>query len=132
MTQRRQVHGLLLGGLFAALWSAPKANLDRAFNGVTPRANAMDSWLLALVVFGLFAARALYCANGAAPFQACMQSGMPSVLGMSLQAGAMIFAIWAGPKIGRRLEYEVLGYVSGGTIFLALSALLLWLGIVQP
>ena len=61
-----------------------------------------------------------------------MQFGMPRVIGMSLQAGALILAIWAGPKIGRTLNSQVLGYVSGGTIFLALTALLLWLGIVQP
>jgi hypothetical protein len=88
--------------------------------------NAMDGWLLALVVFCLFTARVLHCATGAAGFQACMQSGMPRVLGMALQAGAMIFAIWTGPKVGRRLESAVLGYVSGVTIFLALSALLFW------
>jgi hypothetical protein len=110
----------------------PSSYLDRVLNESKPRANAMDGWLLALVVFCLFAGRALYCANGDGPFQACMQSGMPRVIGMSLQAGAVILAIWVGPKIGWRLNSRVLGYFSGGTIFLALSALLLWLGIVQP
>ena len=60
----------------------------------------MDGWILALVVFCRFAGRAVYCATGDTGFQACMQSGMPRVLGMALQAGALIFAIWVGPKIG--------------------------------
>jgi hypothetical protein len=97
-----------------------------------PRGNALDGSLLALVVFCLFAARAIYCASGDGPFQACMRSGMPRVIGMSLQAAVLILAIWAGPKIGQRLKSEVLGYVSGVTMFLTLLALLMWLGIVQP
>ena len=109
-----------------------KARVVRIIDESKPRANAMDGWILALVVFCLFAGRALYCTSGDAGFQSCMQSGMSRVLGMSLQAGTMILAIWAGPKIGQRLNSQVLGYVSGGTIFLALSALLLWFGIVQP
>ena len=93
----------------------------------------MDGWIFALVVFCLFAGRAIYCATGNPSFQACMRSGMPRVLGMALQAGALILAIWVGPTIGKRLDSQVLGYVSGGTIFLALAALQLWLGlVVQP
>ena len=61
-----------------------------------------------------------------------MRSGMPKVNGMALQGGALLFTISAGQKIGRRLKSEALGYVSGAAIFLALSALLLWLGIIRP
>ena len=91
----------------------------------------MDGWLIALVVFCLVAARALYCASAADPFQACMQTGMPRVIGMALQASVLILAIWTGPKIGRRFDSQIVGYVSGVTIFLALSVLLLWLGILR-
>ena len=79
------------------------------------------------VVLCLFGGRAIYSATSDAGFQACMQSGMLRVLGMSLQAGALILAIWGGPKIGKWLGSQVLGYVCGGTIFLAMSALVLWL-----
>jgi hypothetical protein len=96
-----------------------------------PAANAMDGWLLAMFVFCLLTARVIYCATGEMGFQTCMQSGMPKVIGMALQAGVSILAIWAGPKIGRQFDSEVLGYAAGGAIFLALSVLLLWLGIVQ-
>src|SRR5688500_8202087 len=98
-----------------------KASLIRIIEESKPRANAMDRWLLALVVFCLLAARVLYCASAAGPFQACMQSGMPKVIGMALTTAVLLFAIWVGPKIGRRLKSELLGYVSGGTIFLALG-----------
>ena len=61
-----------------------------------------------------------------------MQSGMPKVIGMGLTTAVLLFAIWAGPEIGKRLKSEVLGYVSGVVTFLALASLLLWLGILQP
>jgi hypothetical protein len=61
-----------------------------------------------------------------------MQSGMPKVMGMALTTARAALRHLGGPEIGQRLNSQVLGYVSGGTIFLALSALLLWLGIVQP
>lgn len=105
---------------------------DRLVDEGQPPANRMDRWILALVVFCLFAGRAIYCVSGAGPFQACMQGGMPRVIGMALQAAVLILAIWVGPKIGRRFDSQVLGYASGVTIFLALSTLLLWLGILQP
>ena len=107
-------------------------SIKRRLEEAKPRANAMDGWILAIVVFCLFSGRTIYCASVGGDFQACMQSGMPRGIGMSLQAGVLILAVWAGPKIGRRFESQVLGYVSGGMILLALSALLLWLGIVPP
>ena len=107
-------------------------SIQRRIEQSKPRANAMDVWLVALVVFCLFAGRAVYCASGAGSFQACMQSGMPKVIGMALTSAVLIFAIWAGPKVGKRFKSEVLGYVSGIAIFLALATLLLWLGILQP
>jgi hypothetical protein len=55
----------------------PSSYLDRILTEGKPRANAMDGWLLVLVVFCLFTARVLYCAGATGPFQACMQSGMP-------------------------------------------------------
>ena len=107
-------------------------SIRRTLEEAKPRANAMDGWLLAIVVFCLFAGRAIYCATGDAGFQACMQSGMPKVIGMALATAVLLFAIWVGPKIGKRFKSEVLGYVSGVTIFLALATLLLWLGMLQP
>ena len=65
-------------------------------------------------------------------FQACMQSGMPKIIGMVLATAVLLFAIWVGPKIGMRLESEVLGHVGAAAIFLALAAALLWLGALQP
>jgi hypothetical protein len=102
------------------------------FDRATPQPNAMNGWLLGLVVFCLFASRALRCAAGAGDFQGCMQSDMPKVIGIALTTAVLLFAIWVGPKIGQRLKSEVLGYVSGVAIFLALGTLLLWLGILQP
>jgi len=58
----------------------------------------MDRWLLALVVFCLFAARALYCATGAGGYQACMQSGMPKVIGMALATAVLLVSIRAAPR----------------------------------
>jgi hypothetical protein len=107
-------------------------SIRRRLEEAKPRANAMDGRLLALVVFCLLAARALYCVTGAVGFQACMQSGMPKVIGMALSSAVLLFAIWAGPKIGKRLTSEALGYGSGIAIFLALTTALLWLGILQP
>jgi hypothetical protein len=107
-------------------------SIQRRLEESKPRVNAMDGWLIALVVFCLSAARVLYCASAAGPFQACMQSGMPKVIGMALTTAVLIFGIWVGPKIGKRFKSELLGYVSGVTIFLALATALLWLGILQP
>ena len=93
----------------------------------------MDRRLLTLVVGCLLAARVLCCALGKAiGFQACMQSGMPKIIGMVLATAVLLFAIWVGPKIGMRLESEVLGHVGAAAIFLALAAALLWLGVLQP
>jgi hypothetical protein len=94
------------------------------------RLNAVDWWILGIVVLALFGGRTLYCATGDSAFQSCMRQGMPRVIGMSLQAAALIFAIWVGPMIGRRFESRVLGLVSGATVFIAISALLLWLGLL--
>lgn len=93
-------------------------SIRRHLEDSKPGANAMDRWPLALVVFSLLAARALYSATDAGGFQARMRSGMPKVIGMALTTAMLIFAIWVGPTIGKRLKSELLGYVSGVTIFL--------------
>jgi hypothetical protein len=92
----------------------------------------MNGWIAGIVVFSLLGGRAVYCAAGNPGFQACMQSGMPKMIGMALATAVLLFAIWIGPKIGQRLRSEVLGYFSGVAIFLALATALLSLGILQP
>ena len=59
-----------------------------------------------------------------------MQQGMSRIIGLSLQAAALIFAIQVGPRIGRVFESPVLGIVSGATIFVALTAMLYWLALL--
>ena len=49
-----------------------------------------------------------------------------------MQTGALILAIRAGPKIGQRLQSQVLGFLCGGVLFWALSVVLVWLGLLQP
>ena len=59
-----------------------------------------------------------------------MQSGMPRVLGMSLQAGVLILAIWTGPQIGPPARLGGARLRQGGALF-AKAAALKARGIVQ-
>jgi hypothetical protein len=74
--------------------------------------------IFAVVVIALFGGRLLHCAMGEGPMQACMQDGMHRVIGMSLHAASLLFGIWAGPRIGLRLQRYWLGYVGGALIVL--------------
>jgi hypothetical protein len=85
--------------------------------------------IFAAVVAALFGGRLLACLADAGPLQACMQSGMHRVIAMSLHAASLLFGIWAGPRIGLRLQRYWLGYVCGAGIVLAISAALVWLGL---
>jgi len=43
--------------------------------------------------------------------QTCTQEGMHRVIGMSLHTASLHFSIWAGPRVGLRLQRYWLGYV---------------------
>jgi len=106
------------------------ATSNQASQRSPDRLNAVDWWILGIGGLALFGGRTLYCATRDSAFQSCMQQGMTRVIGVPLQAAALIFAIWVGPMIGSRFGSKVLGLVSGATVFVALSALLLWLGLL--
>jgi hypothetical protein len=84
--------------------------------------------IFAAVVVSLFGGRLLYCLTADGPMQACMRDGMHRVIGMSLHAASLLFGIWAGPRIGLRIQRYWLGYVGGALIVLSISAALVWLG----
>lgn len=76
----------------------------------------------------IFGGRALYC-RGAGSVQQWMRDGMPGVLSVALQAGALVFAVWAGSEVGRRVELTGIGLACGTATFFVLTALLAWLGL---
>jgi hypothetical protein len=87
----------------------------------------IEVWILAILVVSFFGGRLLHCLTGDAPMQACMQGGMHRVIGMSLHAASLLLGIWAGPRIGLRLQRYWLGYVCGALIVLSISATLAWI-----
>ena len=89
------------------------------------RANALAWWLLGLGVLCLFAGRAIHCSG--ADFRKCMRDGMPGMLGVLLQAGVLVLAVWAGSELGRRQRSTWLGLACGTVLFSALSGLIAWL-----
>jgi len=57
------------------------------------RLNAVDWYIYGIVLLSIFGGRALYCRGTG--FGQCMRDGMPNLLGMALQAGVLVFAVWA-------------------------------------
>ena len=90
-----------------------------------PRTDALAWWTLGLGVLCLFAGRAIHCSES--DFQQCMRDGMPGMLGVLLQAGVLVLAVWAGSELGRRQRSTWIGLACGAVLFSALSGLLAWL-----
>jgi hypothetical protein len=84
--------------------------------------------VFAILVLSLFGGRALYCASLHEPFQNCMVAGMHNVIGRSLHGASALLGLWAGPRIGLRLQRYWLGYVAGALIVLVGIRSLVWLG----
>ena len=91
-----------------------------------PRANAPAWWILGLGVLCLFAGRAIHCSR--ADFAQCMRDGMPGMLGVLLQAGVLVLAVWAGSELGHRQRSTWIGLACGTVLFFALSGLL-WINL---
>ena len=66
----------------------------------------VEAYILAAVVASLLGGRLLHCALEVEALGTCIAAGMPRVLAMSLHSGALLFGIWAGPRVGLRLESE--------------------------
>ena len=92
------------------------------------RLNAVD-WLIYAIVAGCtVGAWALNCSS-TADMQQCMRYGAPGLLGVVLQAGVLVFAVWTGSEVARRRRSTLLGLASGIVLFFVLSGLLSWLGL---
>ena len=92
------------------------------------RLNAVDWAIYGIVVVSIFGGRALSC-SGVGRFQQCMRDGMPGIIGVALQAGVLVVAVWTGSGIGQARKSTGLGLACGALIFLLLSSLLGWLGL---
>ena len=88
----------------------------------------VEVYIFVAIVVSLCGGRLLHCAINAGPMQTCVQDGLHRVLGMSLHAASLLFGIWAGPRIGLRLQRYWLGYVVGALITIGGSACFVWLG----
>jgi hypothetical protein len=85
--------------------------------------------IFAILLLSLVGGRVLYCASSDGPLQACMQAGMHNVISRSLPGAAILLGIWAGPRVGLRLQRFWLGYLVGALIALIGVAFLVWLGL---
>jgi len=47
---------------------------------------------------------------------------------MSLHSASLLLGVWAGPRIGLRLENKALGWLCGGLLVVVVSGLLMWIG----
>ena len=83
-----------------------------------------------IVVLSVLGGRAISC-SGVGRFQQCVCDGMPGIIGVALQAGVLVFAVWAGSGIGQARKSTGLGLACGALIFLLLSSLLGWLGLAS-
>src|SRR5215213_523791 len=73
----------------------------------------VDACILAAIVVSLLGGRLLHCAIEQGPLASCIQAGMPRVVAMSLHCAALLLGIWAGPRIGLRLNNKALGWTCG-------------------
>jgi len=94
--------------------------------GAQPGANTLVWWILGLGVLCLFSGRAIHCSG--ADFQQCMRDAMPGMLGVLLQAGVLVLAVWTGSEFGRRQRSTWIGLACGTVLFFTLSGLL-WLNV---
>ena len=94
----------------------------------TLRLNALDWAIYAIVALCTIGAWAFSCSRSPDVRQ-CMHDGAPALLGVLLQAGVLVLAVWTGSEVGRRQRSTWLGLVCGAVLFFALSGLLTWLGL---
>ena len=92
------------------------------------RLNAVDWLIYAIVVVCIVAAWAFTCSSKP-DIQQCMRDGAPGLLGVLLQAGVLVLAVWTGSEVGRRQRSTLLGLAGGIVLFFVLSWLLTWLGL---
>src|SRR4051794_37481613 len=82
----------------------------------------VEEYIFAVIAVSLCGGRLLHCAINEGPMQTCMQDDVHGVIAMSLHAASLLLGIWAGPRIGLRLQRYWLGYVAGALIVLVASA----------
>ena len=92
------------------------------------RLNAVDWAIYAIVVAATLGAWAYSCSS-TSNLQQCMRDGAPELLGVLLQAGILVLAVWTGSEVGRRRRSTWLGLACGPVLFLALTGVLTWLGL---
>ena len=91
------------------------------------RLNAVDRAVYAIVVAATLGAWTYSCSS-TPNLQECMRDGAPGLLGVLLQAGILVLAVWTGSEVGRRRQSTWLGLACGTVLFFALSGVLAWLG----
>jgi hypothetical protein len=69
--------------------------------------------------------RVLYCKGY--DLRQCMRDGAPGLLGLLLQAGALVLAVWPDSEVDRRSRSTLIGLACGTLPFIVLSGLLAWL-----
>src|SRR3954454_9289389 len=92
------------------------------------RLNALDWAIYAIVALCTIGAWAFTCTRSPDVGQ-CMRDGAPALLGVLLQAGVLVLAVWTGSEVGRRQGSTLLGLACGTVIFMTLSGVLAWLGL---
>ena len=106
--------------------------LDKWKEHERKRARLVPGWveacILAAVVASLFGGRLFHCLIVSEPIGHCLQAGMPRLLAMSLHSASLLLGVWAGPRIGLRLENKALGWLCGGLLVVVVSGLLMWIG----
>lgn len=90
--------------------------------------NAVDWLIYAIVVVCVIGAWTFTCSS-TPDMQQCMRDGAPGLLGVLLQAGVLVLAVWTGSEMGRRQRSIWIGLACGTVLFFILSALLSWLGL---
>jgi len=92
------------------------------------RLNAVDWLIYAIVAACALGAWAFSCSR-TLKMQQCMRDGAPGLLGVVLQAGILVLAVWTASEVGRRHRSAAIGLACGAVLFFALSGLLTWLGL---
>ena len=91
------------------------------------RLNAVD-WAIYLIIAVCTLGAWAYTCSLTSDVRQCMRAGAPEILGVLLQAAALVLAVWAGSELGRRSRSTTAGIACGIVLFFFLSAVLTWLG----
>ena len=92
------------------------------------RPSAVESAIYGIVALCTVGAWAFSCTKSADVGQ-CMRDGAPALLGVLLQASALVGAVWAGYEVGRRANSTVVGFCCGAMLFFLGSGLLTVVGL---